>query len=109
MTGLVDHDAATNRATVRAGTRLVDLGPALAAIGQEMDNLPDINKQSVAGAMSTGTHGTGRGIPAVHGSVIAMRLATPSGEVIACDATTRPGIFNHARRGGGAHHGSEAG
>ncbi|SNS79097.1 D-arabinono-1,4-lactone oxidase [Sphingopyxis indica] len=102
MTGLVDHDAATNRATVRAGTRLVDLGPALAAIGQEMDNLPDINKQSVAGAMSTGTHGTGRGIPAVHGSVIAMRLATPSGEVIDCDATTRPEIFNAARVGVGA-------
>lgn len=102
MTGLVSHDAATNRATVRAGTRLVDLGPALAAIGQEMSNLPDINKQSVAGAMSTGTHGTGRGLPAVHGAVVAMRLATPSGEIIECDATNRPEVFNAARAGVGA-------
>src|SRR3546814_2559946 len=99
MTGLVYHDAATNRATVRAETRFVDLGPALAAIGQEMDNLPDINKQSVAGAMSTGTHGTGRGIPAVHGSVIAMRLATPSGAVIDRDAPPRPDKSNAHRRG----------
>ena len=102
MTGLVGHDAATHRATVRAGTRLVDLGPALAALGQEMGNLPDINKQSLAGAMSTGTHGTGRGLPAVHGSVVAMRLATPAGEIIDCDATNRPEIFNAARVGVGA-------
>jgi len=102
LTGLVDHDAATNRATVRGGTRLVDLGPALAAIGQEMINLPDINKQSIAGAISTGTHGTGRGIQAVHGSVVAMRLATPSGEIIDCDAANHPDIFNAARVGLGA-------
>src|SRR5690606_12834235 len=61
MAGLVSHDAAKNQATVRGGTRLADLGPALAAIGQEMINLPDINKQSIAGAIGTATHGTGRG------------------------------------------------
>ena len=102
MTGLISHDPTTHRATVRAGTRLADLGPALAAIGQEMVNLPDINKQSVAGAISTGTHGTGRGIQAVHGSIVAMRIATPSGEIIDCDRQTRPEIFDAARVGLGA-------
>ena len=102
MAGLVSHDAATYRATVRGGTRLADLGPALAAIGQEMVNLPDINKQSIGGALGTGTHGTGRGIQAIHGSIRAMRIATPSGEIIDCDATTRPEIFNAARVGLGA-------
>ena len=102
MAGLVSHDAATNRATVRGGTRLADLGPALAAVGQEMVNLPDINKQSIAGAIGTGTHGTGRGIQAMHGSVVAMRIATPTGEVIDCDAVTRPEVFNAARVGLGA-------
>ena len=102
MAGLVSHDAATHRATVRGGTRLADLGPALAAIGQEMINLPDINKQSIAGAIATGTHGTGRGIQAVHGSVVAMRIATPTGEIIDCDAANRPELFNAARVGLGA-------
>ena len=102
MTGIVGYDAATSQATVRGGTRLADLGPALAAIGQEMANLPDINKQSIAGAIATGTHGTGRGIPAVHGAIVAMRIATPSGELIDCDAARRPDLFHAARVGLGA-------
>lgn len=102
MTGIVGHDAARNQATVRGGTRLADLGPALAAIGQEMVNLPDINKQSIAGAIATATHGTGRGIQAMHGAVVAMRIATPSGELIDCDAATRPELFHAARVGLGA-------
>ncbi|WP_308910317.1 D-arabinono-1,4-lactone oxidase [Pseudokordiimonas caeni] len=102
MSGLVDHDPATSRATVLGGTRLADLGPALAAVGQEMVNLPDINKQSIAGAIATGTHGTGRGIQAVHGSVIAMRIATPTGELIECDHETNADIFHAARVGLGA-------
>lgn len=102
MTGLVSHDAATNQATVWAGTRLYDLGPALAKVGQEMSNLPDINKQSLAGAIGTGTHGTGRGIRAIHGDVIGFRIATPSGALIDCDARANPEIFNAARVGLGA-------
>ncbi len=102
MAGIVSHDPASNRVVVRGGTRLVDLGPALAAIGQEMINLPDIDKQSIAGAIGTGTHGTGRGIQAIHGSVVGLRLATPSGELIDCDATANSEIFNAARVGLGA-------
>ncbi len=97
MSGVVSHDATKLQATVRAGTRLGELGPALAAIGQEMTNLPDINKQSLGGALGTGTHGTGRGIKAIHGEVIALRLATPRGDVIDCDRTKNADIFNAAR------------
>ena len=102
MAGLVGHNAAKNQARVRGGTRLADLGPALAAIGQEMVNLPDINKQSIAGAIATGTHGTGRGIQAMHGAIVAMRIATPAGEIIDCSATERPEVFHAARVGLGA-------
>ena len=102
MRGVVSHDAAATRAVVRGGTRLADLGPALSAIGQEMSNLPDINKQSIAGAIATGTHGTGRGIRALHGDVVGLRIATPSGELIDCDATSNPEIFHAARVGLGA-------
>ncbi|WP_374529412.1 D-arabinono-1,4-lactone oxidase [Novosphingobium sp.] len=102
MTGLVSHDAASLSATVRCGTRLSALGPALAAIGQEMPNLPDINKQTLGGAMATATHGTGKGFTALHGQVTAMKLVTPSGEVVECSRDTRPEVFHAARVGLGA-------
>lgn len=102
MAGLISHDPVTHRATVAGGTRLVDLGPALAAVGQEMINLPDINKQSIAGAINTGTHGTGRGIQAIHGAVLALRIATPTGEIMDCEASNQRGVFDAARVGLGA-------
>ena len=102
MTGVLGHDAATGQASVAAGTRLYDLGPALAAIGQDMPNLPDINKQSLAGGTQTGTHGTGGGFKAVHGGIVAFDLATPRGDVLECSATKNPEVFNAARVGLGA-------
>ncbi len=59
MTGLIDHDSQASTAAFHAGTRLGEVGPALAAIGQEMPNLPDINQQSLAGAIATGTMAQG--------------------------------------------------
>lgn len=99
MSGLVSHDADKLQATVRAGTRLGELGAELAGIGQEMPNLPDINKQSLAGALSTATHGTGHGLKAIHGEVLSFRLATPSGEVLDCSPTSHPEVYNAARVG----------
>ena len=100
--GLVSHDPGNLTATVHAGTKLSALGPLLAQVGQEMRNLPDINKQTLAGAMATGTHGTGKGLTAVHGEVLAMRLVLPSGEVAQCSRTERPELFHAARVGLGA-------
>jgi FAD/FMN-containing dehydrogenase len=62
-----------------------------------MPNLPDINKQSLAGAISTGTHGTGTKLTAIHGDVMALTLITSDGKTIETDATNRPDIFNAAR------------
>lgn len=86
-----------DEATVWAGTRLGALGPALAAKGRAMANLPDINKQSLGGALGTATHGTGRTLKAIHGDVTALTLVTAGGKVIDCDAKTRPDIFDAAR------------
>jgi FAD-linked oxidoreductase len=102
MTGVLGHDAATCQASVAAGTRLYELGPALAAIGQDMPNLPDINKQSLAGGTQTGTHGTGRAFQAVHAGIVSFDLATPRGDVIACSKTQNPEVFAAARVGLGA-------
>lgn len=95
MSGIVGWDG--DRPTVMAGTRLGALGPALAAKGRAMANLPDINKQSLGGALGTGTHGTGVTLKAIHGDVTALTLVTAEGKVIEAGETARPEILQAAR------------
>jgi FAD-linked oxidoreductase len=102
ITGVVGHDATKLTAVVNAGTRLGELGSALAAIGQEMPNLPDINKQSLAGALATATHGTGRTCKALHAEVTAFQLVTAQGEMLTCSAESNAELFNSALVGLGA-------
>ena len=86
-----------DEAVVAAGTRLGALGPTLAAKGRAMANLPDINKQALAGALATGTHGTGARIKALHGDVVALRLVTAKGEVIDCGEHRDADVFQAAK------------
>jgi FAD-linked oxidoreductase len=86
-----------SEATVMAGTRLGALGPMLASHGRAMANLPDINKQSLGGALGTATHGTGKTLRAVHGDVTWLRLAKVSGEIVECDRNNNPDLFHAAR------------
>jgi FAD-linked oxidoreductase len=67
-----------------------------------MPNLPDINKQSLAGALSTATHGTGRIFKALHGEVRSLQLVTAQGEIIDCSPERRSEVFHAARVGLGA-------
>jgi len=102
MQGVTAHDAAKLQATVRTGSRLGALGPDLAGIGQEMLTLPDINKQSLGGALGTGTHGTGQTLTAIHGAVQSFRMVTAAGDVIEASRGKNPDIFDAARVGLGA-------
>lgn len=95
--GLKAHDAAALTATVGAGTKLGQLGEMLDGIGQALPNMPDIDEQSIAGAMSTGTHGTGQTLGALHSYVSALRLVTPRGEVLECSRDSNAEIFDAAR------------
>ncbi len=95
LSGVVGWEG--DEALVAAGTRLGALGPALAAKGRAMANLPDINKQALAGALATATHGTGATLKAVHGDVTALRLITAKGETIDCDAQKNADIFQAAK------------
>ncbi len=86
LSGLIAHDPANLRATFGGGTRLSDVGAQLGAIGQAMSILPDIDRQTLAGATATATHGTGIEFPCLSGYVTDLRLITPSGEVLDLDA-----------------------
>jgi L-gulonolactone oxidase len=67
-----------------------------------MPNLGDIAYQSIAGAISTATHGTGVGLTGLAGAVVGMRLITGDGGVIDCSAEQDPELFHVARVGLGA-------
>ncbi len=74
-----------NRAWVGAGTTIAGLGPLLAGHGLALHNQGDIDRQTIAGAVATGTHGTGRSLQNLSAAVTAIRLATATGEVITVD------------------------
>jgi FAD-linked oxidoreductase len=85
--------------TVGAGIRLRALNRALAARGLAMENLGDIDRQSIAGAISTGTHGTGARLGGLATQVVGLRLVTADGEVREADADRDPELFEAARLG----------
>lgn len=102
FSGLVSHHAATYTAVVRAGTRLQQLGELLEKIGQDMVNIPDVNKQTLAGAIATGTHGSGYSLPALHGRVQSFKLLTVQGQELECSASQNADMFHAALVGLGS-------
>ena len=87
LSGILDSDAQAKQVTLGAGSRLGDLGAQLEAIGQGMINLPDIDRQTVAGAIATGTHGTGVTLQALSSFITSLRLITPNGNVMDIDSS----------------------
>jgi FAD-linked oxidoreductase len=97
LSGMVSHDATNNTSVIQAGTRLGDIGGPLAQAGQALINMPDIDEQTLAGALGTATHGTGAGIGCLPSFVEGLQLVTANGEVIECDRNNNPEIFKAAR------------
>ncbi|MEP6502164.1 MAG: D-arabinono-1,4-lactone oxidase [Betaproteobacteria bacterium] len=102
LQGLIEVDAAARVARVHAGTRLHVLGNALATHGLAMENLGDINVQSIAGATSTGTHGTGIGFGNLATQIVSMKFVTAAGDEIVASPTENPQLFEGGRIGLGS-------
>ena len=81
LTGIVAVDPAAKTVRFRAGTRLRDIPALLAPYGLSLPNQGDIDAQSLAGALSTGTHVTGIGFTGFAGLVTALQLVTADGRV----------------------------
>ncbi len=101
-TGITAADTRTGQVTVRSGTRLRALNAELGELGLAMANLGDIDAQTVAGALSTGTHGTGARLGGLATQVSSLELVLADGSVVSCSATSRPELFAAARIGLGA-------
>jgi L-gulono-1,4-lactone dehydrogenase len=102
LTGIVavDRDALT--VTAYAGTPLKDLNAALERLGLSLHNMGDIAEQTLAGAISTGTHGTGGTAAGLAAQVVGMELVTGTGEVLRATVTENPDVLDVARVGLGA-------
>ncbi|MDC8760797.1 D-arabinono-1,4-lactone oxidase [Janthinobacterium fluminis] len=95
MAGLLGHGG--TGATLLAGTRLAQASRQLDALGLAFRNLPDIDAQSLAGAVSTATHGTGAELPAMHADIEALQLVTANGRIRDFDAVRHPDYLAAAR------------
>ncbi|WP_026373555.1 D-arabinono-1,4-lactone oxidase [Agrococcus lahaulensis] len=99
LRGLVSIDPEARRATVLAGTTVRELSALLAEHGLAMDCLGDIDAQTIAGAISTGTHGTGLRHRSIGASVVAATLVTADGELLRVSETERPELLPAVRLG----------
>jgi FAD-linked oxidoreductase len=102
LTGVLDADAATGRVRLAAGTRLHQLPHLLAPYGLAMPNMGDIDRQTIAGATSTGTHGTGLRFGGLATQVVAATLVTGTGEFLSVSESERPELLPAVRVGLGA-------
>ncbi|MFF4187453.1 D-arabinono-1,4-lactone oxidase [Streptomyces sp. NPDC001691] len=102
LTGIRGIDRAAMTVTVEAGTSLKRLNTVLAREGLSLTNMGDIMEQTVAGATSTGTHGTGRDSASIAAQITALELVTADGSILTCSEKEHPEVFAAARIGLGA-------
>lgn len=82
MTQILNVDGETGQVHVQAGATLHDFCRELHSYGLALPNLGDIDVQSIAGAISTATHGTGFGLGNLATNVVAMTLVSGKGEIV---------------------------
>lgn len=77
--------------------RAHDIGDPLAQAGQALFNMPDIDEQTLAGALGTATHGTGAQLGCMSSNVTGLQLVTANGDVLECDKNKNAEIFDAVR------------
>ena len=86
LSGVVGIDRERRRVRVLAGTPLHVLNPALQALGLALPNLGDIDRQTISGAIATGTHGTGTRRQGIAAAVSGLTLVLADGSTLECSA-----------------------
>lgn len=102
LSGVLDADRESGLVRVGGGTVLAELNQELARLGLAMENLGDIDSQTISGAISTGTHGTGARLRNISAQVEGLELVLADGSVRHLSARTDPELLRAARVGIGA-------
>ena len=90
-------DKAKNTITVQSGIQLSKINEILHLNGLAMQNLGDIAYQTIAGAISTSTHGTGAKFTGIANQIVALRIVLADSSVVECSADSNLELFNCAR------------
>ena len=99
LRGVRSVDAAAGQVTVAAGCPLRALNEYLRRHGLALQNMGDIQEQTMAGAIQTGTHGTGRDLGGIAAQVTGLELVRADGELISCSAEQDAKVFQAAGSG----------
>lgn len=102
LCGVREIDRAAGTVAAAAGTPLWQLNRTLAAEGLSLTNMGDITAQTVSGAVSTGTHGTGRDSGSIAAQIRGLELVLADGSVLRCSPEENAEVFAAARVGLGA-------
>jgi L-gulono-1,4-lactone dehydrogenase len=97
MTRVLDVDRGSGLVRVQAGITIRELSSRLAEHGLAMENLGDIDVQSIAGAISTATHGTGARLRNISAQVVGLTLVLADGSTLECSGERDPEVFAAAR------------
>lgn len=97
FTGLKGFDPEREVASIAAATPLWGLASLLHPLGYALKNMADIDRQTLGGAVATGTHGTGRAFGSLSSEVASFRLLMTTGEVIHCSPEENPEIYAAGR------------
>ena len=102
LDGLLAVDEPLRRVTLGAGTNLYQLPALLAPFGLALENMGDIDRQTIAGATSTGTHGTGADFRGLAAQITGAVLVTGDGTVLQVNGERNPELLPAVRLGLGA-------
>jgi L-gulonolactone oxidase len=102
LAGVLDVDRSAGLVRVLGGITMRELSRRLDDHGLALENLGDIDAQSIAGAISTATHGTGARLRNISAQVIALTLVLADGSTLECSQESDPEVFRAARVGLGA-------
>lgn len=97
MGGIKSVDLDAGKAVFHAGGKLAQIAAELDGYGAAFPNLPDINKQTLAGAISTATHGTGMKYSSMSAEVLSLRLMAANGEIHDCSPDQNADLFSAAQ------------
>ena len=94
LAGIRSIENSTCQFTCGGGTTIHDLGESLYRHDLALANQGDVDTQTIAGAFSTGTHGTGAKFGCLATDLVSFRLVTAAGEILACDKSHNSDLFH---------------
>ena len=84
LTRVLDLDRSSGLVRVQAGITIRELSARLTEHGLALENLGDVDAQTIAGAIATATHGTGAGLRNISAQVAELTLVLADGSTLRC-------------------------